>query len=120
MEQSRYLASTARMSWCTLEARKCKKRNHNGGHDDFLCNCSIGYKRRTVNVALIASMFSQVLLQENFQANGGFHPKQKLGTSTKSKLLEFVNSMKLVFLFSGLNLNTIVQDKTPDKCTFYE
>jgi len=45
VEQSRYLASTERMSWCTLEAWKYKKRNHNGGHDDFLFNCNIGYKR---------------------------------------------------------------------------
>jgi len=27
--------------------------------------------------------------------------------------------MKLVFSIAGLNLNTIVWEKTPDKCMFY-
>jgi len=28
--------------WCTLEVCKNKKRNHNGGHEDFLLKCKIG------------------------------------------------------------------------------
>jgi len=41
-----------------------------------------------------------------------------LGTSLP-KLLKPVNSMKEDFLFVGLNLNTIVQEKTPETCTFH-
>jgi len=33
--------------------------------------------------------------------------------------LKFVNSMKADFLFVGLNLNTIVKEKTPEICTFH-
>jgi len=29
-----------------------------------------------------------------------------------------INAMKTDFLFVGLNLNTIVQEKTPETCTF--
>jgi len=37
----------------------------------------------------------------------------KLGTSL-SKLLKFVDLMKVDFSFFDLNLNTIVQEKTPE------
>jgi len=33
--------------------------------------------------------------------------------------LKLVNSMKANFLFVGLNLNTVVQEKTPETCTFH-
>jgi len=32
------------MCWCTLEVCKYKKRNHNGGHQDFLLKCKMGCK----------------------------------------------------------------------------
>ena len=56
---------------------------------------------------------------EGLWANGGIDPKQKLGTSL-SKLLKLVNWMKAEFLFVGLNLSAIVQEKTPETCTFHE
>jgi len=36
-----------------------------------------------------------------------------------SKLLKLVNSMKADFLFVSLNLNAIVQEKTPETSTFH-
>jgi len=33
--------------------------------------------------------------------------------------LALVNSMKIEILFAGLNLNMIIQKKTPEKWTFY-
>jgi len=52
--------------WCTSEACKYKKGNHNGSHDDFLLNGSIGCKTHSADLALTASRFSQALSQENF------------------------------------------------------
>jgi len=54
--------------WCTSEACKYKKSNHNYGHDDSLLNCNIGWKKHTADLALtnIASRSSQTLSQESF------------------------------------------------------
>jgi len=60
----------------------------------------------------------QHLSKKGLWANGGIGSKQKLGISL-SKLLKLVNSMKADFLFVGLNLNTIVQEKTPETFTFH-
>jgi len=55
------------MCCCTSEECEYKKRNHNDGHDDSLLNCNIGGKSiYAADFALIASRFSQTLLQENF------------------------------------------------------
>jgi len=35
------------------------------------------------------------------------------------QLINLVNSMKANFLFVGLNLNTVVQEKTPETSTFH-
>jgi len=53
--------------WCTSEAHKYKKRNHNDGHNDFLLNWDKGCKKHT------AWKF------------------------TKNKLEKLVNSMKIDF-----------------------
>jgi len=39
--------------------------------------------------------------------------------SLELSLSKLVNSLKADFLFVGLNLNTIVQEKTPEACTFH-
>jgi len=70
------VASRLRLNvcWCTLEVCKYKKRNHNGGHEDFLLQCT-GCKKHTADLALTASRFSQAFLQENLRANDIFYPK---------------------------------------------
>jgi len=55
---------------------------------------------------------------KGLRANGGIDSKWKLGTLL-SELLKLVSSMKAVFLFVGLNLNTLVQEKTPETCMFH-
>jgi len=54
--------------WCTSEACKYRKRNHNDGHDDSLLNCNIRWKTHTADLALtnIAWRFSQTLSQDSF------------------------------------------------------
>ena len=37
----------------------------------------------------------------------------------QSKLIKLVNSTKADFLLVGINLNTCVQEKTPETCTFH-
>jgi len=71
------IASRLRLNvcWCTLEVCKYKKRNHNGGHKDFLLKYNIGCRKHTTDLALIASRFSQAFLQENLRANRNFYPK---------------------------------------------
>ena len=61
--------------WCTLEACKYTKRNHNSGHEGLLLKCNIGCKKHAADLALIASRFSQALLQEILRASGNFYPK---------------------------------------------
>ena len=61
--------------WCTLEVCEYEKRSHNGGHEDFLLKYNIGCKKHTADLALIASRFSQALLQDVIRANGNFFPK---------------------------------------------
>jgi len=39
---------------------------------------------------------------------------------TKNKLLNLVNLMKICFSLAGLNLNTVVQEKTPDNAHFMD
>jgi len=41
LEQTCCSASVERVLWCTSEACKYKKRNFNGGRDDFLLNYNI-------------------------------------------------------------------------------
>jgi len=47
--------------WCTSEARKYKKRNHNAVSDNVLLNCNIAWKKQTADLALVASRFSHAL-----------------------------------------------------------
>jgi len=54
------VASRLRLNvrWCTLEVCKYKKRNHNGGHDDFLLKCNVSCHKYTADLALITPRFS--------------------------------------------------------------
>jgi len=63
--------------WEIRFGSKYQKRNRNGGHDDFLRNCSIGCKKHAADRALVALRFSQMLLQESLRANDGFDTKWK-------------------------------------------
>jgi len=47
--------------WCTSEARKYKKRDHNAASDDLLFKRNIAWKKHTVDLALVASRFSHAL-----------------------------------------------------------
>jgi len=60
------VASRLRLNvcWCTLEVCKYEKRNHNSDHEDLLFKCNVGCKKHTADLALIASRFSQALLQD--------------------------------------------------------
>ena len=60
------------------KACKYKNRNHIGGHDDFLLNCTIGWKKRTADLALIATRFSHGLLQEIFMSKWWLSFKERL------------------------------------------
>jgi len=59
LKQSRYSA-LIESYWCTSEARKYKKRNHNDthNHNDFLLSCNIGCKKHAADLALKPSRFS--------------------------------------------------------------
>jgi len=45
-----------------------KKRNRNGGRDDFLLNCNIGCKKHATDLALIGLTGLLALLQETFMS----------------------------------------------------
>jgi len=57
-------------------------------------------------------------LHERFMSKWWHRSKVEAWNFT-NKTLKPVNSMKADFLFFGLNLNTIVQEKTPETCTFH-
>ena len=100
------------MCWCTSEAYKYNKRNHNGGHDDFLLNFNIGCKKHTADLALTASWFSHALLRENLTIKWWLWSRAEARNFIKNK---FFNSTKLDFLFAGLTLNLIIQKKVTEK-----
>ena len=63
--------------------------------------------------------FHKCFCKEVLRANAGFFPKWRVGISLKTNLKKRVNSIKGNTLFISLNLNIIVQKKTPDNCMFY-
>jgi len=75
LAQSRYSASIDLVLWCTSEACKYTKCSYNGGHDNFLLNSNIGWKKHSGDVALIASRFSQSISQESFISKWWFSSK---------------------------------------------
>jgi len=93
--------------WCRSETRKFEKRNHNGGHNNFLLNCNIACNKQTTDVALTASRFSHAFLQENFTSKRWFWFRVEARNFTKNKLLEVVNLTKINFVFAGLTPNWI-------------
>jgi len=101
------------LCWCRLtsEACKYKKYNYNGGHDDFLLSNYIGCKTHTADLALIASRFSQLFSQESLTSKWWLSSKVEAWNFTKNKVLKLVNSMKMDFVFTGLNLNIIIHKK---------
>jgi len=84
-----------------------------------MLNCNINCKQHTADLALIASRFSQALLQESFTSKWWLSSKVKAWGFTKNKLLKLVISMPIDFLFAGTNLNIIIQKKASEKCTFH-
>jgi len=86
-----------------------------------LLNCNIGWKKHTLDLALIASLFSQTLLQESFTRKWWLSFKVEIWKFTKNKLLKLVNSMKADFLFAGLNQNrTIQKNRCQNKAHFMD
>jgi len=69
---------------------KYKKRNLNGGHDDFLLNCTIGCWRYTADLAFIASRLSRAILQESITSKWWLSSKLRAGNFNK-KLFKLVN-----------------------------
>jgi len=61
--------------WCTSEAYEYKKRDHNGGSDDFLFNCNIAWKKQIADLTFVASYFHMRFSRNILRANGGFDPK---------------------------------------------
>jgi len=80
--------------WCTSEARKYKKRNHDD-HNGFLLNCNIGCKEHTADLALKPSRFSQSVLHERFMSKWWLSSKIEAWNFTKNKFEKLVNSMKI-------------------------
>jgi len=77
------------LRWCTAEACKYKKRNHNGRHDGFLVSCNIGCKNHTADdTALTAPRFSHSFVQENFTSKWWFRSRVEARNFTKNKLFK--------------------------------
>jgi len=93
------------LCWWTSEACKTVntvKRNHNGGHDDVLLNCSVGCKKANCRSCTHSIEMSQALLQESVTSKWWWlSPKVEAWNFTKNKLLKLVNLMKIKFLFAG-------------------
>ena len=66
----------------------------------------------------LESRYLQLFSQKSFMSKWWFSSKAEVWNFTKNKLLKLVNSMKIDYLFAGLNLNIIIQ-KRVRKCTFY-
>ena len=74
--------------------------------------------------AAMTSCSSAVLGIERFTGANARKVYEQMMALIQSRSLELslsklVNSLKADFLFVGLNLNTIVQEKTPEACTFH-
>jgi len=79
----------------------------------------------TMTTALLAakvihkrSRFSQALLHESFSSKWWLSSKVETWNFTKYKLLNFFNSTKMDYVFSGINLNILFK-KSPEKCPFH-
>jgi len=83
--------------WCTPEARKYRKRNHNDGHNDFLLNWNTGCKKHTANLVLNPSRFSSSVLHERFISKWWLSSKIETWKFTKNKLEKLVSSVKIDF-----------------------
>jgi len=81
-----------------------------------LLNRNISCKNHTAEILLAAPRFSQALLQEPFTSKWWFSSKlEPRKFILKTHFLKLVNSKKMDFLFSGLDLNIIIQKKAPEK-----
>jgi len=81
-----------------LEACKHKKRNRDGGRDDFLLTWNIDCTKHAADFASKHRDYHRRFCEKVLQAKGGLHPKYKLGIL--------------------LNLNVLIQEKAPEKWTF--
>ena len=88
------------LCWCTSEACKYKKRNHSGGHGDFLLNCNIDCKKHIADEIshLKYRDFHQRFCRNALRVSGGFHPNQKFGTLIKTKFLNCQFSESRLFI----------------------
>jgi len=64
------------------------------------------------------STFSQALLHESFATKWWLSFKIETWNFIKNKLLKFLCSTKMNYVFAGSNLN-ILLEKVPEKCTFH-
>jgi len=101
--------------WCTSEACKYKKRNHNCGHYGFLLNGNIGCKKHAADLAFIAPGFSQALFQESLARKWWLLSEVEAWNFSKNKFSKLVNSVQTGVLIAGLNLNIIIQNKKLQK-----
>jgi len=85
------VATRLRLNVLVYMSRCCvniEKRYLKGGHDTFLLNCNIVFKRPTADLAFVPSRFSQALLQESFMVISIQSTSLQMVTSIQSRSLE--------------------------------
>jgi len=92
-----------------------KKRTRNVGRGDFLLNYNIGCKKHTTDRALIALRGLLALLQERFMRKWWHWSKVTAWNFTIKtfETCQFNESRRFICR------NAIVQEKTPETCTFH-
>jgi len=95
-----------------------KKRNHHGGHDHFLLNCTISWKEHIADLERIAARFLQTLSQECFSSKLGFYPKYKLENLLKTFKTSQVNESRLSICWLNSEQN-YWEKEVPEIGTFY-
>jgi len=90
--------------WCTSEARKYKKRDHNAASDNFLLNCNIAWKKAYCRSFICGIEIFTCALGGKFYEQMEALMQSGSQNVTKNKLLKRVNSMKIYFLYAGINL----------------
>jgi len=72
-----------KVCWCLSKSCKHKKLSRNSGHDDILRNCILlPAKKHTADLALIASRFSEALLQDSLTSKRWLSSKVEALTFT--------------------------------------
>jgi len=65
-------------------------------------------------------IFTTAFAKQRFTRKWRLSSKVKAWNFTKNKLLKLVSSMKADFIFVGVNVNIIIQKKTPEKAHFMD